>query len=183
MRYLWLTDEQARVIAGHARAEAPRETCGIIGGVDGQAKRIIPAANVAAEPLHMYTLDPAALVKAAMELRADGLEIIGFYHSHPESAPRPSQTDIRLASYPDTAYLIVSLAKDDAEFSAWRIQYGEVQRLPLHVGSEPPEVADDAPLSKAQKAAIIISALLAFAIMLTISLSLLPPAPEIPLIR
>lgn len=178
MRYLWLSREQAREIVRHATSDAPREACGIIGGVDDRARIVVPAPNTASDPRTTYHLDDATLARTIMQFRSQGLSLIGFYHSHPNGSALPSKTDIRLAAYPDTAYLIVGLGADEPELAAWRIQSGEVQRLPLHIGDEPPPI-DETPLSPAQKVAIMVSALLAFAILLIISLSLLPPAPEI----
>ena len=175
---LWLTPEQARQIGTHALAEAPREACGLIGGVGGQAQRIIAAPNVAAEPTLHYEIEPAALVAGLMQLQAAGLELIGFYHSHPQGPPSPSQTDLALATYPDAAYVIVGLRGGEPELAVWRLANGSADRLPLHVGLEPPP-PDSGALSRAQKIAIVLSAVLAVAAFLAISLWLLPPAPRI----
>jgi proteasome lid subunit RPN8/RPN11 len=179
VRGLWLTPQQARQIAGHARQDAPREACGVIAGRDDRAIEIIPVTNTAEDPEHAYTLDPAALTKAMMSLQTAGLGIIGFYHSHPAGDPVPSGIDIALATYPDTAYLIVGL-KGEPRLAAWQMRYGDVQRLPLTIGDAPPAEREE-PLSPAQKVAIIVSALLALVVMLVWSLSLLPPAPPIPI--
>lgn len=179
MQVLWLTDAQARQIVRHALDDAPREACGIIGGHDGRAETITPVANVADDPLRYYTLDPVALTNTLMALHSQGQSIIGFYHSHPHGDSIPSKTDIAQASYPNTAYVIVGL-KDrlTPSLAAWTMDSGNVSRLPLHIGFEPPDV-DSGTLSKAQKVAIIVGALLATAVMLMLSLSLLPPAPDI----
>jgi proteasome lid subunit RPN8/RPN11 len=179
MNALWLTPEQARMIAQHALDEAPREACGLIGGVDGRAEAVIPARNVAAEPETTYELDPRTLVEAMRQFHEAGLSLIGLYHSHPGGPPSPSQSDIALATYPDTAYVIVGLRAGEPELAAWRIRHGRVERLALHVGTEPPP-ADTGPMSQAQKAAVILTALLAVAAFLAIAISLLPPAPRIP---
>jgi desampylase len=178
LRYLLLSSEQARAIARHALEDAPREACGIIGGSDDRASVIVPVPNVAPDPITTYRLDDTVLGRTLMQFHAQGLSLIGFYHSHPANAPIPSRMDIHLATYPDTAYLIVGLGSGTPEFAAWEMNAGEVYALPLHIGENPPS-SDNRPLSRAQKAAIIIGALVAFAIMLIISLSLLPPAPEI----
>ncbi len=178
MQYLWLTLPQAWEIARHALADAPNEACGIIGGRDGRATHTIPTPNIAAEPATHYTLDPSALVKALMAFQQDDLDIIGFYHSHPHDEPIPSATDVALATYPDTAYVIVGLKDGEPELAAWTINYGDVQSLPLHIGNDAPDV-EPAPLSPPQKLAIVVSAALAFAVLVVISLTLLPPAPEI----
>lgn len=181
MQYLWLTHEQVTQLADHASAESPREACGILGGVGGQVRQIIPARNIATDPLHYYRLDDAVLVAALRQFESAGIDLVGFYHSHPGGEPIPSQTDIRQATYPDCAWLIVGLRADAAQLGAWQMRYGQVDALPLHVGSAPPPASDERqPFSRAQLTALILSALLAFAFMLALSVYLLPPAPEIP---
>jgi hypothetical protein len=56
---------------------------------------------------------------------------------------------------------------------------GQVSEVPLHIGSTPP-LPESSALSPAQKTAILLSALIAFALLIVVSLSLLPPAPLIP---
>jgi proteasome lid subunit RPN8/RPN11 len=179
MDVLWLTPQQAREIGSAALQGAPHEVCGVIGGRGAQALRIIPTPNVAPDPTQYYEIDPRALVDAMMTLRSEKLDVIGFYHSHPHSAPVPSRTDVALAAYPDTAMLIVGLRNGAPELAAWRVRHGNAERMTLHVADVPPP-ADSGRLSQAQVTAIILSAVLAVAAFLGISISLLPPAPPIP---
>lgn len=178
MRYLWLSTEHAAIMVQHARTAAPHEACGIIGGTGERAERIIPVPNAAADPLHHYRLNDADFVRAIYDLEAAGLELIGFYHSHPTGDALPSATDVRLATYPDSAYLIIGLRDRQPQLAAWQMIYGAVERLPLYIQAEPP--AEHEPLTRAQKIAILISALFAFIIMVSASLYLLPPAPALP---
>lgn len=178
MRNLWLTEAQARQIARHALDAAPDEACGIIGGIGERALDIVPVPNVADDPRRHYLLDPQAMTRAWSRLRDAGLDIIGFYHSHPKGDALPSRTDIALAAYPDTAWLIVGLKDGKPGFSAWTIRDGDARYLPLHIGATPPPEAL-APVNTAQRVAIIAGGLLALALTLVIALSLLPPAPPI----
>ncbi len=177
---IWLTPEHAQALIDHARAEAPREACGLIAGRGQRAAEIIPVANAAADPIHAYSMDEQAFAAALMGLESRGLELIGFYHSHPQSEPIPSATDIRQAHYPDTPYLIVGLKGGHADIAGWLMRYGQVSPVTIHVGSEPPPAPLKPTFSQAQKTAILMGALIAFALMIVVSLSLLPPAPPIP---
>ena len=179
MDALWLTDEQARTLVQQALADAPNETCGVIGGSGSRAQMMIPVPNVADQPRVHYKLDARAQIAAFTQVNAAGQAVIGFYHSHPEGDPIPSPTDIQLATYPDTAYLIIGLGQREPHLAAWTMSAGRVERLPLHVGAEPPSETPSA-FSAAQKAAVMIAVALAFALVIWISLSLLPPAPPIP---
>jgi proteasome lid subunit RPN8/RPN11 len=178
---IWLTEQQAQIIARHALADSPNEACGIIGGVGSRACEIIPTRNTALNPQHHYRIDERELTNALFRLQKTSLSIIGFYHSHPAGDFRPSLTDIEQAYYPDMPYLIVSLRDGTPRMAAWQIKNHEVSPVEIHIGLQPPDPAHEMlPISKAQKVAILVSAMLAFVFMLVLSLSLLPPAPAIP---
>ncbi len=177
---LWLTHDQARAVADHARRAAPQEACGLIAGVGGRAARIIPIPNAAADPLRRYDMEPAALVRAMFDIQRERLQLIGIYHSHPHSDPVPSSVDIDRAAYPDAAYLIVSLRAPQPQFAAWRIQRRRVERVDLCVGAAPPDADAAAPLSSAGRAAVLMAVAVAFVFLIVLSLALLPPAPPLP---
>jgi len=120
---------QLSALVGHAREEAPNECCGYLRAAEGRVEEVFPSRNLR-NSRYGYELDPQSLL-AANELDDAGYEV-GVYHSHPRSAPEPSQTDINLAHYPHWTYLIVSLA-GDAQVRAWRIFDGRVEEEELAV--------------------------------------------------
>jgi proteasome lid subunit RPN8/RPN11 len=70
----------------------------------------------------MYVMDPREQLRIMDEIDDAGQDLVAIYHSHTRSAAYPSRTDVELAFYPDTAYLIVSLAdRDRPEIRAFRI--------------------------------------------------------------
>jgi proteasome lid subunit RPN8/RPN11 len=176
---LWLTEVQAKAIAQHGLSESPQEACGVIGGVGERAERIVPLPNVASDPHHLYQLDNDALDQAVRSFRADGLSLIAIYHSHPRGEPIPSPRDVEAAPRLAVTQLIVGLRHREPRLAGWYIHVGQVERVDLHVGAEPPPPSRTVQLSRAQKNAIILSAVIAFLLALIISLSLLPPAPVI----
>ena len=107
-------------IIAHARAEAPNECCGMVASEDGRAVEVYPAVNAAASPLR-YELDPKEQLHIQEAIDDSGLELGAIYHSHTRSEPYPSQTDVNLAFYPSSLYLIVGLQTDDPEVRAYRI--------------------------------------------------------------
>ena len=119
-------------IVAHARADAPNECCGMIATRDGEAVKIYPAANAAASPLR-YEIDGAEQFRIQMAIDDAGLDLGAIYHSHTRSDPYPSQTDINLAFYPDSVYLIVGVAKEQAEVRAFEIRDGQVSEVELRV--------------------------------------------------
>lgn len=116
----------------HAREEAPNECCGLIGGTDEVAKTVYRARNAEASPLR-YNLDPQDQFRIMTEMDERGEELSAIYHSHTASPAYPSQTDINLAAYPDTLYLIVSLADGEKDLRGYSIKDGEVTEVDLAV--------------------------------------------------
>jgi proteasome lid subunit RPN8/RPN11 len=107
-------------LVAHARAEAPNECCGMIAARDGEAVSVYRARNAAASPLR-YELDPQDQLRIMEEIDDAGLDLGAIYHSHTRSAPYPSQTDVNLAFYPDSLYVIVGVADAEPEVRAYRI--------------------------------------------------------------
>ena len=113
----------------HAREQAPRECCGLLIGAGEAVVRSVRVNNLDARATR-YLIDPKDHFSAIRDARADGLEVIGAYHSHPSSAPVPSPTDIAEAnSGAEFLYVIVSLIGD--EVRAYRIDAGVFKPLAL----------------------------------------------------
>lgn len=101
-------------MVAHAREDLPNECCGMIGGRDGEATRVVRVENAAASPLR-YEMDPQAQYNALKAIEDEGEELVGIYHSHTRSAAYPSQTDVNEAvMWPEQVYVIVSLQDEDA---------------------------------------------------------------------
>jgi [CysO sulfur-carrier protein]-S-L-cysteine hydrolase len=97
-------------MVAHAREDVPNECCGMVGGRDGTAEKVVRVENAAASPLR-YEMDPQGQFDALKEIEAGGGELLAIYHSHTKSAAYPSQTDVNQAqNWPEQVYLIVSLA-------------------------------------------------------------------------
>ncbi|KKL81801.1 hypothetical protein LCGC14_1991150 [marine sediment metagenome] len=118
----------------HAREEAPNECCGIIAGQDGRAVKLFRAENAEASP-YRYSVDPQDLFRIYRESDQNGWEFLAIYHSHTASEAYPSPTDVRLAFWPETLYILVSLTQpDDPVVRAFRIVEGAVSEVELAAG-------------------------------------------------
>lgn len=117
----------------HAREDAPNECCGIIAGDDGRATKLYRAKNAEASP-YRYNVEPKDLLRIYRDLDDHGWDVLVIYHSHTHTEAYPSQTDIRLAAWPEAYYIIVSL-EDDANpvVRAYRIEDGEVAEDEIEV--------------------------------------------------
>ena len=123
-------------LVAHARAREPQETCGIIVGDrpaadGGRALRFEPARN-AAQSRYLYELDPDDLLRLTIATDDADEVFWAIVHSHTQTPAVPSSTDRRLAFYPDALYVLVSLARAEADLAtgaesvrAWRILDGE----------------------------------------------------------
>lgn len=108
-------------LRAHLEAGYPNEACGIfVGEIDGADKRVVEAILVANAwaPLEgdgaghdlrdRFSIDPRDIVKADRDASKRGLDIIGFFHSHPDWPATPSETD-RMWAWPVVSFLIVSV--------------------------------------------------------------------------
>ena len=116
-------------LVDHARASAPKECCGLLLGRGDEIVEAFRARNVADEPRSRFLIDPADHFAGLRAARARGLEVVGFYHSHPASPPEPSARDIAEFSYPGHLYAIVSLLAEPAALRLFRFDRGHFQRV------------------------------------------------------
>jgi proteasome lid subunit RPN8/RPN11 len=131
---LTLSRALADEMIAHARSELPNEACGIFGGtLDGELRTFFPAKNADASP-YRYSVDADDLLRIALAIdRADD-DVAAIYHSHTMSRATPSRTDMELATWPEAAYIIVSLASDPPDIRAWRLAEDKPpEALPLEI--------------------------------------------------
>jgi proteasome lid subunit RPN8/RPN11 len=106
-----------------ARAAEPAECCGVLLGTPGAIAEAAPTRNLAGDP-NRFLIDPEEHIVARREGRRRGLELVGFYHSHPHSPAVPSATDLAEAAYPDHFHAIVSLVAEPALVRLYRLESG-----------------------------------------------------------
>ena len=126
-------------ICAHARRASPRECCGLLIGTGHDIIEAVATANIATDPMRRYQVSPSdhfAQIKRFRESTSDGATdgVIGAYHSHPRSAPRPSPTDLEEA-FEDFLYLIAGPADDSApiEIRAYRLRAGALEEVQLTI--------------------------------------------------
>ena len=131
-----LSDEHFRQILEHTRAEAPNEACGLLAGRDQYVTHVLPATNVAENPLVGYLMDPEDQLRHFHMIEEEALDLLGIYHSHPASGAYPSPTDLSMAYYPEAVYAIVSLMQSDRPvLRTFRIVDGQVSEVALQIMS------------------------------------------------
>jgi proteasome lid subunit RPN8/RPN11 len=113
-------------MAEHGLRAFPNEACGLVAGVGGTPTRFFPMRNLDASPVS-YRLDPKEQLDVFDRIDEAGEELAAIMHTHTHSEAYPSETDRRLAFYPDARYLILSLSdREHPELRAFRILDGEV---------------------------------------------------------
>ena len=139
---LRLPDSLAEEIRRHGEVAYPAECCGaLVGRIEGGAKdvvRLAPAVNRRTDDPHRYLIAPDDLRRLEAEVRAAGLEIVGYYHSHPDHPAAPSAFDADHA-WPWYSYVIVRIDRGrGAELASWLLADDRPQLLPesLDVFSE-----------------------------------------------
>jgi proteasome lid subunit RPN8/RPN11 len=139
---LRLPDALAEDIRRHGESAYPAECCGaLVGRVDGEDKEVVrlaPAVNRRTDDPHRYLIAPDDLRRLEAEVRAAGLEIVGYYHSHPDHPAAPSAFDADHA-WPWYSYVIVRIDRGrGAELASWMLADDRPQLLPetLDVFSE-----------------------------------------------
>jgi len=94
--------EHVLAIEDHARGGYPDEVCGVLVGqsaAEVTVEAVVPVANRERDaPRVRYQVAPEDLLRIQRESRESRLDIVGFYHSHPEHPARPSETDRRMAA-------------------------------------------------------------------------------------
>jgi proteasome lid subunit RPN8/RPN11 len=103
----------------------PAECCGVLAGRGTEIKdvsRLVPVANRRTDDPHRYLIAPDDLRQITADLQQSGLEVLGFYHSHPDHPPVPSAFDTEHA-WPWYSYLIVRVSGGKAgDYASWQLQ-------------------------------------------------------------
>jgi proteasome lid subunit RPN8/RPN11 len=106
---LQLDDVLFKEMVEHGLREFPNEACGLLAGRDSVPVRFFALRNLDASPAS-YRLDPKEQLHAFDEMDEQGWDLLGIFHTHTHSEAYPSETDTRLAFYPDASYLVMSLS-------------------------------------------------------------------------
>ena len=115
-------------ILDHCHREYPKEACGILGGTDGRVERVYPMTNVDGSPIS-YAMYPKEQLQVMTKLRQAGQQMLAIYHSHTASPAYPSPVDVKLAAYPDAAYVLVSLQdRAHPQLHSYRIVEGQISQ-------------------------------------------------------
>jgi len=141
----------------HARRGHPFEVCGALLGQASQdevrIEGVLPMENREhASPRSRYVIAPEDLLAAQRDARGRGLEIVGYYHSHPDHPARPSETDRRVAAEgisDGVVHVVVSVdGQGNTEATAWvfrdALQAFQALSLAVEARARDPKRGEDA---------------------------------------
>ncbi|MBU2589012.1 MAG: M67 family metallopeptidase [Alphaproteobacteria bacterium] len=113
---LEVTREALAAMRATAVAAHPLEACGLLLGAGARITEARETANVHRAPATHFEIDPQALIDAHRAARDGGLQVLGYYHSHPNGAPEPSATDRAMAAHDGHIWAIIA----GGEVRFWR---------------------------------------------------------------
>ena len=130
---LQLEQQYADEIIAHALEDDPNECCGILAGQDGRVAKLYRMTNAEQSP-YRYSMDPQELYHTYREIDDAGWDVVAIYHSHTHSEAYPSATDVRLATWSDAYYILVSLLnREDPAVRAFRIEEGGIREEAVRI--------------------------------------------------
>jgi proteasome lid subunit RPN8/RPN11 len=125
---LFLSSEHENIVRVDGENAYPNECCGVlIGEVDKTGVKIVKHAEAIhndfedGEQYHRFLITPENMINAEKTARVMKLDVIGFYHSHPDCPAIPSDYD-RDHALPFYSYVIVSVRQGSAkELASWEL--------------------------------------------------------------
>jgi proteasome lid subunit RPN8/RPN11 len=124
-----LTQAQLDAIRRHGEADYPHECCGLmIGRFEANGRKVVqeiyPISNAREESAkrNRFLITPDELMRGEKHARGLKLDVVGFYHSHPDHPTTPSQFDLDHA-WPSYSYVIVSVYEARwKELHSWELE-------------------------------------------------------------
>ncbi len=128
-------------LRAHGEQTYPHECCGVLLGRASEGTnavhQVVQAGNTRTDSAHnRYHISPIELIRIQRQARAASLDIVGFYHSHPDHPAQWSSTDIAEAHWLGCSYVITRVAQGKAEITN--------SFLLLGTGEEDKHFADEA---------------------------------------
>src|SRR5229473_3730875 len=124
-----LSTQQHDEISAHGERDYPYECCGLLIGsfADDGAKVVVETYQISnareeAAKRNRFLIRPEELMRGEKYAREKRLDVLGFYHSHPDDAAVPSQYDLEHA-WPTYSYIVVAVGKGQAaDLRSWEME-------------------------------------------------------------
>src|SRR5437762_3037591 len=119
-KMIQLTEQHLTEIRQHGERDYPYECCGLLIGTFADGRKVVietyPISNAREEEAkrNRFLIRPDELMRGEKHAREQALDVVGFYHSHPDDRPVPSQYDLEHA-WPTYSYIVVAVTKGSAD--------------------------------------------------------------------
>lgn len=131
---LKLKPEHMQTMRRHVTAQAPLEACGLLAGKNDSVEAVFRVANAERSPVR-FRMDAQEQYDAFMRIEANGLDLVGIFHSHPSGPETVSPTDIDEAAY-DVVHIIWSRKDQIWSARGFWIEKGQVTEVNLQILTE-----------------------------------------------
>ncbi len=123
-----ITEDQLSDIRRHGERDYPFECCGVlIGKFEPDQKRVIETFSISnareeEAKRNRFLIRPEELMRGEKYAREKSMDVVGFYHSHPDDRAVPSQYDLEHA-WPTYSYIVVAVEKGrSTDLRSWEIE-------------------------------------------------------------
>ena len=123
-----LSEDQFEAMRAHGESDYPYECCGLMLGKFNEGRKrvveIYPISNAREEEAkrNRFLIRPEELMRGEKYAREQGLDVVGFYHSHPDDVAVPSQYDLEHA-WPTYSYIVMSVKQGQTvDLRSWEME-------------------------------------------------------------
>ena len=134
IKTLKLTSEQWQAMRQHVTGQSPLEACGLLAGKQDSVEKVLKMRNADQSPVRFH-MDAQEQYNAFEWLEANGLDLVGIFHSHPSGPDTVSATDITEAAY-EVVHIIWSRTKQIWSARGFWIERGQVTEVTLLIVDE-----------------------------------------------
>lgn len=127
MQKIILSQSDKKILTEHAEKEKPNESCAILFGKDEQVSEVFLAKNIEESPVN-FTISNEQLIEGYKLAEEKQVDVIGIFHSHPNSEAYPSNTDKKFMQSNPVAWIIYSGVTKD--FKAYLLE-SDIIEIPI----------------------------------------------------
>ena len=127
MQKIILSQSDKKILTEHAESEKPNESCAILFGKDNLVSEVFLTENIEESPVN-FTISNEQLIQGYKIAEEKQVEVIGIFHSHPNSEAYPSNTDKKFMQSNPVAWIIYSGVNQD--FKAFLLE-SDIIEIPI----------------------------------------------------
>ncbi len=129
MQKIILSQSDKKILTEHAKNEEPNESCAILFGKDSLVSEVFLTKNIEESPVN-FTISNEQLIEGYKIAEEKRIEVIGVFHSHPNSDAYPSNTDKKFMQSNPVAWIIYSGINKN--FKAYFLE-SDITEIPIEI--------------------------------------------------